>query len=291
MKQKIIVLLERQPKWVLWSLSGGLVLLIGTIDLVVTIDLSLSIFYLVPVAIVSWFIGFRSGLVIAVFCTLAWLRADLVAKDYTLPLLPYWNAAVRFGFFAIVNYLLTALREAYHREQQFARQDGLTGLTNRRFFMEQLQHELDRARRYQYPLTLAYLDLDDFKLVNDRDGHQAGDLLLQTVAQTLQGSMRSPDLFARLGGDEFAILLPETDLDQARKAVYRLYQTLQNLRKDQGWSIGFSIGVVTFLTPPDTVEAMISRADHLMYTVKNSGKNRLEYQVYDHQSRLEAPKE
>ncbi|KAB1990916.1 GGDEF domain-containing protein, partial [Haemophilus parainfluenzae] len=90
-----------------------------------------------------------------------------------------------------VSSLLGALREAYQREQQFARLDSLTGLSNRRFFLELLHKEMERSRRYHTPLTLAYLDLDDFKQVNDRQGHQAGDQVLQQVAQTLMTAMRS----------------------------------------------------------------------------------------------------
>ncbi|NJN21781.1 MAG: diguanylate cyclase [Leptolyngbya sp. RL_3_1] len=183
MSKLILEYLGRQPKGMVLALSGVLWLIVSTIDFLVRIDMGLSIFYLLPVMIAAWFIGPRVGLAMACLCTLAWFHADGVAKDYPLAFLPYWNAAVRFGFFAIVTSLLATLNEAYQREQQLARLDGLTGINNYRFFLELLQAELDRARRYQYPLTLAYLDLDGFKGINDQWGHSAGDQLLQAVAQ------------------------------------------------------------------------------------------------------------
>ncbi|MDJ0706659.1 MAG: GGDEF domain-containing protein [Leptolyngbyaceae cyanobacterium MO_188.B28] len=275
MKRKIIEFLEHWPKWTLLGLSIGMGLLIGAIDFLVRLDIAFSIFYLAPVAIAAWFIGGRMGMMMSLFCTWAWLQADIAAKDYVAPLLPYWNAIVRLIFFAIVTYLLTALREAYQREQQLARLDSLTGISNRRFFLELLQVELDRARRYQYPLTLAYLDLDDFKAVNDQLGHNAGDRLLQSVAQILTLSVRSHDVAARLGGDEFAILLPQTNDNQARKALTRTYHQLQTLNQSDPYPVGFSIGAITFTTLPTSTDELIAQADQLMYAIKRSGKNRL----------------
>ncbi|MBE9139530.1 GGDEF domain-containing protein [Nodosilinea sp. LEGE 07088] len=220
------------------------------------------------------------GLFIAVCCTLAWFLADIAARQYDIALLPYWNAAVRFGFFSIINFLLVSHRQAYVREQQLARIDGLTGIYNRRFFLELLELELERTRRYHQPLTLAYLDIDDFKLVNDKLGHSSGDRLLQTVAQTLKETVRSCDIVARLGGDEFAILLPQIDSQQAAIALTRTHHQLKKISQSNRWPIGFSMGAITFNTPPPSTDALIAQADQLMYAVKGSGKNRLECQEY-----------
>ena len=275
-KRHLIDSLERQSKTVLTGLSLVLVLVIGTIDYVVQIDLAFAIFYLAPIALATWFVGYRTGLLITILCTLIWFRADIAAKQYDIALLPYWNAAVRFGFFSITGYLLATLREAYHREQQLARVDSLTGLYNRRFFLELLQLEVERTRRYNHSLTLAYLDLDDFKLVNDKLGHGTGDQLLQAVAQGLKDSVRSCDIVARLGGDEFAIVLPEITYQQAQIALCRTHQQLQLLSQSHSWPIGFSMGAITFTVSPKSTDILIAQADQLMYSVKDSGKNRLE---------------
>ncbi|MBE9141166.1 hypothetical protein IQ254_28860 [Nodosilinea sp. LEGE 07088] len=118
--------LERQPQGMLMGLSLALACLIGTIDFVVRQDIALSIFYLAPIAIAAWFISYRAGLFISGVCTFIWFQADIVAKHYDFALLPYWNAAVRLGFFSITSYLLATLRKAYQREQLLARLDDNT---------------------------------------------------------------------------------------------------------------------------------------------------------------------
>jgi diguanylate cyclase (GGDEF)-like protein len=280
MSRLILEYLERQPKGTGLALSGALWLIVSTIDFLVQIDMGLSIFYLLPVMSAAWLIGPWIGLAMACLCTFTWFHADGMAKDYPLAFLPYWNAAVRFCFFVIITSLLAALKEAYQREQLLARLDGLTGINNHRFFLELLQSELDRARRHQYPLTLAYLDLDGFKGINDQWGHSAGDQLLKAVAQTLKTSVRSHDVIGRLGGDEFAILLPQTNLDQAKIILTRIQHLLQTLNKTAPWPVGFSIGAVTFVTLPDATDILLSQADQIMYAVKRSGKNRLECRQY-----------
>jgi hypothetical protein len=108
MKESLIHFTEKTPKWIYWLLILVSTLVVGLIDYVITIDLSLSIFYLFPVAITCWFIGFYSGLIISILYTILCYIADTRAADYTPFWLPFWNASVRFGFFIIVNYLLSA---------------------------------------------------------------------------------------------------------------------------------------------------------------------------------------
>lgn len=262
------------------GLSGALLLIIWTVDSLVRVDVSLSIFYLLPISIMTWFMGERVGILMSLLCTLAWLQVDITTKQYDVLILPFWNAVVRLGFFAITSYLLASLREAYQREQSLARIDGLTGVYNRRYFLELLQLELRRNSRTPSPLTLAYLDLDNFKLVNDKFGHSAGDDILRAVARCLRETLRCGDLVGRIGGDEFAILLPQMQYQQAKTALMRVHQQLQLLSQSQGWPVGFSIGAITFVTPPDSVDMLIAQSDQLMYLVKGSGKNRVEMREY-----------
>lgn len=161
---------------------------------------------------------------------------------------------------------------ALDNEKSLARSDYLTGLANRRAFEELFQMECNRSRRYNRPITLVYLDLDDFKKVNDGRGHQTGDEVLVAVATTLRSSLRSTDCVARIGGDEFAILLPETDVEGARIIMKKLDAVLQTLLTLTNWPIGFSFGVVTFPAPLDSLETMLERADKLMYEAKHAGK-------------------
>jgi diguanylate cyclase (GGDEF)-like protein len=276
----VIQYLEKQPQPVTIALSVILVLLIGIIDYLVRINLSLSIFYLAPITLATWFVGRRWGQVISIFSTLVWFESDFIIRYPHLKIY-FWDAAVMLSFFLVINHLLLALKSSYEREKQLARTDGLTGIVNRRFFLELLQAEMSRSIRYNYSLTVAYIDLDNFKTINDEFGHSTGDKLLCSITKIINNNIRVSDTVARLGGDEFALLLPQTNFEQAQNALPRVWQELTEMIKHQGWGIGFSIGVVTFVTIPDRVDTLIDYADKLMYTIKKNGKNRLEYSIFD----------
>ncbi len=273
--------LEQQPQLIKIALSVILVLVIGIIDCLVKINLSLSIFYLVPITLATWFVGSGWGQAISVLSTIVWFASDFVVIRYPHIMIFFWDTAVKLGFFLVINHLLSALKSSYEREKQLARTDGLTGIVNRRFFLELLQAEMSRSVRYNYPLTLAYIDLDNFKTINDEFGHSTGDELLCLITKIINRNIRASDTIARLGGDEFALLLPQTSFEQAQNALPRVWQELTGIIKNQGWEIGFSIGAVTFVTIPGRVDTLIDYADKLMYTIKKNGKNRLEYAVFD----------
>jgi diguanylate cyclase (GGDEF)-like protein len=148
-------------------------------------------------------------------------------------------------------------------------------LANRRAFYEMVQAERARSARYGRPITLGYLDVDNFKRVNDTFGHAVGDELLACVAQVLRTRLRTSDSVGRLGGDEFALLLPETSAQAGEVALQSLRAALVDTMKLRGWPVTFSIGAATFLENPPSTEQMIRTADELMYTVKKSGKNRV----------------
>ena len=175
-----------------------------------------------------------------------------------------------------------ALREAHtqlnlvmQREKELARTDMLTGLANRRAFYEAMQIERARAARYRRPMTLVYLDLDNFKRVNDTLGHAVGDELLACVADLLRRTLRASDTVGRLGGDEFALLLPETTAQAADGLLQKLGGVLMDTMRAKQWPVTFSMGAAAFLDNPASVEEMIRTADELMYSVKKSGKNRI----------------
>jgi diguanylate cyclase (GGDEF)-like protein len=274
----VIQYLENLPQSLTIVLSVILVLLIGIIDYFVK-NLSLSIFYLAPIILATWFVGRGWGQAISVLSTFVWF--DDFVTAYLHVVIFFWEAAVKLGFFLVINHLLLALKSSYEREKKLARTDGLTGIVNRRFFLELLQAEMSRSIRYSYPVTLAYIDLDNFKTINDEFGHSTGDELLCLITKIISKNIRLSDTVARLGGDEFALLLPQTNLEQAQNALPRVWQELTDTIKNQGWGVGFSIGAVTFVTIPDRVDTLIDYADKLMYTIKKSGKNRLEYSIFD----------
>jgi diguanylate cyclase (GGDEF)-like protein/PAS domain S-box-containing protein len=165
------------------------------------------------------------------------------------------------------------LKEALERERDNARNDFLTRIPNRRAFYEIAATEAQRSRRYDRPLTLVYVDLDNFKAVNDSLGHEAGDELLVAVAATIQSAVRGSDTVARLGGDEFAVLLPETDQQSGEVVTRKLQHVLLSSMQEHNWPVTFSIGLISYRVPPESVSEMIRKADEAMYSVKLKGKN------------------
>ncbi len=174
---------------------------------------------------------------------------------------------------------LSAVKKALEAARRSARTEPLTGISNSRAFSEVVGREIDRARRYSHSLSFAYIDLDDFKAVNDRFGHSVGDMLLQAVAHSIMKDIRETDTVARLGGDEFGILLPETGPKAARHFIERIRDRLTHDVQEHGWPVTFSIGVATFMRPPIDVNEAIRIADSLMYSAKNSGKNTIKFEV------------
>ncbi len=170
---------------------------------------------------------------------------------------------------------LEKLKSALEKEKDLSRKDFLTGLNNRRVFFEMGDFEARRSSRHQRALSVAYVDLDNFKQVNDTLGHQVGDDVLITVASTLQANLRSTDIIARLGGDEFAVLLPETSSQIAQHVMTKLRDHLLNDMRKCGWPVTFSIGIATFPDCTISFDEMIRHADELMYTAKKSGRNRI----------------
>ena len=167
------------------------------------------------------------------------------------------------------------LRERLERERVLSRSDCLTGVYNRRAFLEIAEAELERARRYRHPLSLAFFDLDGFKKINDELGHQAGDELLALVARTIKSCVRRTDCLARLGGDEFALLMPETAQNAAESVIVKVRLALLEATRNAGRSVTCSIGLTTQCPPPASLQEVLSTADGLMYMAKQSGKNRI----------------
>ncbi len=148
-----------------------------------------------------------------------------------------------------------------------------------RAFLTSAEAELERSRRYRHQLSLLYLDVDDFKAVNDRLGHGEGNRLLRRLTVVLTAELRSVDLAARLGGDEFAVLMPETGSRAARQLAGRLLAALSAEQASDGAPLSCSCGLVTFRLPPESVDALLEAGDRLMYEAKAAGKGRLQSMV------------
>jgi diguanylate cyclase (GGDEF)-like protein len=266
--------LRNASRLMIISISVLLVGAVAVVDHATGFELSFSIFYLIPVSVVAWYGGRYTGQAISVLSAIAWLGVDITAGHaYGSSLIPFWNAAVRLGFFVVVAHLLASVRAHLRREESLARVDSLTGTMTGSAFRQSAAEVIGLAARNSRPFVLVYVDLDDFKKVNDTGGHAEGDRALKAVASALLQSVRRTDIVGRLGGDEFAVLLPETDEAGAREVIGKIRASLSSAANNGGWPIGASIGAALFLTPPQDPNEAISRADELMYRAKKSGKN------------------
>ncbi|MBI5014978.1 MAG: GGDEF domain-containing protein [Deltaproteobacteria bacterium] len=271
----------RTPRQV-FSLSLLSILGLAAIDHATGYEISLSVLYLGPVSLATWYVSPRAGLLTSVLSAMAWLTVDHTAgHTYSNSLIPLWNASVRLGFFVVTATLLASVQQQLAALNRLARCDPLTGAMNGRAFAEEGARLLALGERHREPMTLAYVDLDNFKAVNDTLGHAAGDRLLGAVVAALRRSVRDYDLVARLGGDEFAILMPRVGSDDARLSTTRIRETLAKTVEQGGWPVGFSIGVATFKTMPPSIDVAIQVADTLMYVVKSGGKNNALFEEYD----------
>jgi diguanylate cyclase (GGDEF)-like protein len=188
-----------------------------------------------------------------------------------------WNASARLIFYCVVARLLAQLRLTLERAEALARTDPLTGLLNRRAFYECVEYARLTSLRSQRTFTLAYLDMDNFKQVNDTLGHRQGEALLVEVSGMLRAGVRATDRVARLGGDEFGVLFPETDGLAAHAVAEQLHAAIGAALQPKWQPAGITIGVVAFAVTPGSIDEAIAQADTLMYDAKRQGKARVSY--------------
>jgi diguanylate cyclase (GGDEF)-like protein len=268
---------SRKHRKITLLLSGLLVALIGSADYVTGHAFSFAALYLLPVVLITWSLGRDVGIRMGLACALTGTGADVLAGRSAGHAL--WELTTNGLIFGTIIVVFGELQHALEQVQRIAQHDPLTNLANRGAFYEQAAGELVRCQRYGHPFTIAYLDCDNFKAINDRLGHQTGDALVCAVATILQRSVRTSDIVARLGGDEFIIGFVETGLDAALTTVQRMRQNLNDTMHQQHWPVTFSIGVATFTSPPASVDVLIQCADQLMYAAKRRGKNAIGHAV------------
>jgi diguanylate cyclase (GGDEF)-like protein len=270
---------------VLYPIALALILAVGVLDWWSGDQILLYVLHLLPVSLLAWGRGAYAGLGGAIVATGVTLLAYGTAAGQ-FKTIHMWQGIVCFFSSATVSWAVSRVRydrlrivrllEAEHR---LAREDAQTGLPSARAFHERLALEIARMKRHSRPLSLLYLDIDDFKRVNDERGHQAGDQLLLRVGRILLTVVRNVDLCARLGGDEFAILMPETTAEEAVAVAERVRESMLSSFQEGGASVGTSMGLATFGVPPIDAQAPLSIADGLMYEAKRSGKNRVVQRV------------
>jgi diguanylate cyclase (GGDEF)-like protein len=262
-----------KPFWIVigFVLIGG----VGILDFQAGYEFRFSLLYLIPISLVTWLTGRRLGIVASLASALVRLISEAAAGNpYSQQLI---NTLIGLSIFVIITLLLSALRKALEHERELAQTDYLTGAMNSRSFFDLIQTEINRVQRYEHPFTIAYIDIDNFKTVNDRLGHTTGDQVLRAVVNQARAHMRKTDVVARLGGDEFALLLPETDPESAQVVLSKIRNGRLVGMQQSKWPVTFSIGVLTCIDAPPTPDELFRMVDELMYSVKRGSKNAIKY--------------
>ncbi|MBN2339931.1 MAG: diguanylate cyclase [Deltaproteobacteria bacterium] len=180
----------------------------------------------------------------------------------------------------VFKYLVGSdIESVYHEEiYRMTIVDGLTGIYNKRFFLDELSREAERARRYERPLSLIMFDIDHFKQINDTYGHVAGDAVLQTLSKLVQANIRQSEIFARYGGEEFAILIPEITINGASSLAEKIRNLISEHHfqfENQRIPVTVSLGVDVLNHDNPSPKALIKRADQKLYQAKKAGRNRV----------------
>ena len=232
--------------------------------------------YVIPISLAAVEFGWRGGVATAaaaMLLTVFWAalqHVPLGVIGYAARGATFASVGLLVGVQAELRRMLSDDRERLLQElRTTAMRDQLTGLANRRAWDERFAHELSTAKRSARSLSVAVVDLDDLKRVNDTHGHRRGDLLIQRCAQAWRGAVRETDFIARLGGDEFLVLLPDCPAPDARDVAQRMLDSLASVHS-------FSIGIATWDGHEDG-EELISRADRAMYAAKAAGGGQLAF--------------
>lgn len=226
---------------------------------------ALALFYLFPLFTLSLYNKTYFTYIATFLSSIAYLLVGIL-NDLFLPLV-----LMQIIIFSILSYYLTSLSKTFHQSYFIlANLDTLTKIHNRRFY----NHSLNSLMTRKVPFTLILLDLDNFKQLNDTEGHQHGDYVLQIIAGIMKECTRTTDIIARFGGDEFAIILPQTSKEISKNIAQRIRSNVLVNPKFIPYSqVGLSMGIATYPEDGETIEEIQQKADEALYVAKARGKN------------------
>ena len=257
----------------------SVILIVGALDYFTGADIQILSLYLVPLGYAGWNFGRIGSITIALLGTIVWLVIFYLSGahyQHGFMVINFLTQGTAFLTFTILTDKLAALLQ---KSIYISRTDFLTGLNNRQSFTEQASTLLSLCKRHARPVALAYIDLDNFKNVNDMMGHDRGDNLLKIFGKLISESLRASDIPARLGGDEFVILLPETNSENATLLLENILKKLEQTTEFQKYGLSASIGVAVDETASYDIQTLLTLADRNMYTVKKNGKNQVKTEV------------
>jgi diguanylate cyclase (GGDEF)-like protein len=270
-----------KKSWQWAILSIALVVIIGLLDYLLSPEIRFSITYLIPVAIAAWFVGRTFSLTVSFFITaMTMFIGFTTGRAYLNIIFHYWDAVIRLCIFVVFILLLDRLETALNTERSLSRIDFLTGAMNSRYFYELASMEIERCKRYGRICSVAYIDVDNLKTINDKFGHLKGDDTLRAIVGIIKKNIRKNDTVARLGGDEFIILFPETGYKAAVAAIKKIQKAVKRQTALLGFSTSLSIGILTCESCPSSIAKIIEKVDSLMYSIKNHKKDGIAYSIY-----------
>ncbi|GAB4465438.1 MAG: hypothetical protein OHK0029_36060 [Armatimonadaceae bacterium] len=258
------------------------VTLVGLLDYLTGLEIRVYPLYLFPIMLASWYLGRWYGGGTALLATIVWFISYRASGGrYSREYIWVVNFITQGGVFFSVAFLVCTLREALRREQVFSRTDYLTGLANVGGFYRAAENTLRMCQAQKQSVALAYIDLDNFKTVNDTGGHEQGDTLIRRFSEILHANFPSGSIIARLGGDEFAVLIPGILSEDIKHTLENVRDTIVQHTEFQPFSVTVSIGAVVTTSAPPDLQTLLAAADGLMYEVKRGGKNEVRVRLLE----------
>ncbi|MBU6414541.1 MAG: GGDEF domain-containing protein [Planctomycetes bacterium] len=280
--------LSNAPGWLLASGTFATIAVIAFLDKTTGPDTSIGVFYILPIVASAWALTRPIAYAVSAICAVAWYGDSQPLYPAELDIFKFaWNMIMLGGVFASLSLLVRAARILIDEQKRLAATDALTGLPNARAFKERLELDIARSHRANVPLTLVYIDCDNFKTVNDTLGHRIGDELLVSVGSALRQAVRTTDVAARIGGDEFALLLSDCDRIAADRVIGEVRRAVDAIALHQH-TVTLSIGVATGMGASLTFAKFVDQADAALYQAKNSGRNQVCYHDQPDPARIAA---
>jgi diguanylate cyclase (GGDEF)-like protein len=270
---ELLYYLERQSTARILGIGLFSTIVIGTLDILSGDTFSLALFYLIPIGFFAWFLSLNIALMNTLACTIVWSASNQVMG--IAPLIS--NIVTNLGFYTIFSIMIHYSRIMYEHEKVLSRTDHLTGLLNNRSFYEVAQNYLCIMKRRKSPFSIAFIDLDNFKEINDQYGHDAGDEALKDFAESIVSTLRVTDKAARFGGDEFVVMFPDTDSASIDIIMKKINERVKARMSAYNYNLSFSAGVICCSESVHTIDELVKMADKLMYDVKSNGKNSFVY--------------
>lgn len=255
------------PQWVAGLAGTALLVALTGVHALLAFADGFNTLYLLPIWLATRMGGRKSGFVLVVLCAVVdtsaeWSTGHRPGESLALDLL------IRFVTLSALMLLIAQVEQALEKQQRLAMRDPLTGLLNRGALAQFAEHAFSRSLLRHQPVTVALIDCDGFKQLNDTYGHRAGDHVLTVLARELIDHTRQTDIVARIGGDEFAVVLQNTSLEEARQIMVRVDQSFVSAVRRVGYIAGISIGYGTTSDGFSELDSVLELADQSMYQDK-----------------------